>query len=105
MLGFCLWFPILGHQVISKVLLPLALPGIVNSLRLLFGLAFGYIMLAEVINAGHGLGHLIINSQRRGFTEHIYLCLIFIALLAFAIDRTVFWLQKMWFPYKYSKNV
>lgn len=104
LLGFALWFPILGHQAISKVLLPLALPGIVNSLRLLFGLAFGYIMLAEVVNAGHGLGHLIITSQRQGPREHVFLCLIFIALLAFAIDRTVFTIQKMCFPYKYSGN-
>ncbi len=104
LLGFALWFPILGHQAISKVLLPLAFPGIVNSLRLLFGLAFGYIMLAEVVNAGHGLGHLIITSQRQGPREHVFLCLIFIALLAFAIDRVVFSIQKTCFPYKYSGN-
>src|SRR5262249_38748229 len=29
-------------QVIMKVLVPLAMPGVFNSLRLLFGLAFGY---------------------------------------------------------------
>jgi ABC-type nitrate/sulfonate/bicarbonate transport system permease component len=101
-IGFLLWYPILGHQVIAKVLMPLALPNIVNSLRLLFGLAFGYIMLAEVVNAKHGLGHLIITSERQGPREHIYLCLIFIALLAFAIDRAVFVIQKLCFPYKYS---
>ena len=102
LIGFVLWYPILGHQVIAKVLLPLALPNIVNSLRLLFGLAFGYIMLAEVVNAKHGLGFLIINSERVGPREHIFLCLIFIALLAFAIDRGVFAIQKLCFPYKYS---
>ncbi|MGA2032123.1 MAG: ABC transporter permease subunit, partial [Thermoguttaceae bacterium] len=37
------------RQIIMKVLVPLAMPSIFNSLRLLFGLAFGYIMLAEVI--------------------------------------------------------
>ena len=35
------------HQVISKVLIALAMPDIFGSLRSLFGLAFGYIMLAE----------------------------------------------------------
>mgnify|MGYP002631944560 CR=1 FL=1 len=98
-LGYLLWLPILGHQVISKVLLPLALPHIVNSLRLLFGIAFGYIMLAEVINAGSGLGNLINISQRQGPREHIYLCLMIIALLAFAIDRLALWLQHRLFPY------
>src|SRR6266850_8539118 len=37
-------------QIVMKVLVPLALPDIYNSLRHLFGLAFGYIMLAELIN-------------------------------------------------------
>ncbi len=98
--GFLVWWPIQSHQAIRKVLLPLALPNIVNSLRLLYGLAFGYIMLAEVINAKLGLGNIIIMSQRRGPREHIYLILILIALLAFAIDRFVLWQQKRWFPYK-----
>ncbi|MEO8028716.1 MAG: ABC transporter permease, partial [Bryobacteraceae bacterium] len=58
-------------QVIRKVLVPLALPDIYKSLRSLFGLAFGYIMLAELINAEHGLGYLLSTSQRRGLSEHV----------------------------------
>ncbi len=100
LLGFILWCPILSFQALSKVLLPLALPDIVNSLRLLFGLAFGYIMLAEVINAEYGLGAIINLSQRQGPREHIYLALILIALLAFAIDRCILSLQLWLFPYR-----
>jgi ABC-type nitrate/sulfonate/bicarbonate transport system permease component len=37
------------RQIIMKVLVPLAMPSVFNSARLLFGLAFGYIMLAELI--------------------------------------------------------
>jgi ABC-type nitrate/sulfonate/bicarbonate transport system permease component len=99
LLGFCLWLPIEGHQVLRKVLMPLALPDIVNSLRLIFGLAFGYIMLAEVINAHYGLGSLIIMSQRQGPREHIYLCLIIISLLAWGIDRGILRLQRHLFPH------
>ncbi len=97
--GFALWFPIASHQILRKVIFPLALPDIVNSLRLIFGLAFGYIMLAEVINAKTGIGALIINSQRRGFQEHIYLCLFIISLLAWAIDRTIKLAQRQLFPH------
>lgn len=97
--GFCLWFPIEGHQVLRKVLFPLALPDIVNSLRLIFGVAFGYIMLAEVINAQHGLGSIIIVSQRQGPREHIYVCLVVISVLAWAIDRLILRLQRQLFPY------
>ncbi len=87
-------------QVIRKVLVPLAMPDIYNSLRNLFGLAFGYIMLAELINAKYGLGYLLSTSQRRGMTEHIILILIVIGLLAYGIDRLLFWFQRGLFPYR-----
>jgi NitT/TauT family transport system permease protein len=87
-------------QIVRKVLVPLALPDIYNSLRHLFGLAFGYIMLAELINAQHGLGYLLMTSQRRGMSEHIILILLIIGLLAFGIDRLLFWFQRGLFPYR-----
>src|SRR4051794_20066628 len=89
-----------SHQVVLKVLVTLALPDIYNSLRHLFGLAFGYIMLAELINAEHGLGYLLMASQRRGMSEHIILILMIIGLLAYGIDRVLFWFQRGLFPYR-----
>ena len=88
------------RQVVTKVLIPLALPDIYNSLRNLFGLAFGYIMLAELVNAEHGLGYLLMSSQRRGLTEHIFAILIVIGLLAYGIDRLLFWFQRGLFPHR-----
>ena len=88
------------RQVVTKVLIPLALPDIYNSLRNLFGLAFGYIMLAELVNAEHGLGYLLMTSQRRGLTEHIFAILIVIGLLAYGIDRLLYWFQRGLFPHR-----
>ena len=92
-------------RVISRVLFPLALPSIFNSLRLLFGIAFGYIMLVETVQlqgeAG-GLGGIINTSQRRSEREPILLVLVIIPLVAFAIDRSLFWIQKELFPYRYG---
>jgi ABC-type nitrate/sulfonate/bicarbonate transport system permease component len=88
------------RQIIGKVLIPLAMPDIFGSLRSLFGLAFGYIMLAELVNARHGLGYLLMTSQRRGLTEHIFAILIVIGLLAYGIDRLLYWFQRGLFPYK-----
>ena len=87
-------------QVITKVLIPLAMPNIYNSLRNLFGLAFGYIMLAELVNAEHGLGYLLMASQRRGLSEHIFAILIVIGLLAYGIDRLLYWFQLGLFPHR-----
>ena len=92
-------------QIILKVLVPLSMPGIFNSLRLLFGLAFGYIMLAEQIKFGAeagGLGDIINVSQRRQQWEDILLVLMIIPLVALAVDRILFWIQRQLFPYQYG---
>ncbi len=87
-------------QVFRKVLVPLSLPNIYTGLRHLFGLAFGYIMLAEVIDTDHGLGHLITMSEKRSLTTHIILILFLMALIAWVIDRTLVFFQRGLFPYR-----
>jgi ABC-type nitrate/sulfonate/bicarbonate transport system permease component len=93
------------RQVIMKVLVPLAMPSIFESLRLLFGLAFGYIMLAETIKFGNeagGLGNLISLSQRQGPRTHIILIILIIPVVALAIDQLLFWIQRQLFPFRHG---
>jgi NitT/TauT family transport system permease protein len=93
------------RQTILKVLVPLAMPAVFNSLRLLFGLAFGYIMLAELVKFGSeagGLGDIIRVSQRRGQAEHIWLVLIIIPILALGIDKLLQVIQQGLFPHRYG---
>jgi NitT/TauT family transport system permease protein len=93
------------RQIVTKVLVPLAMPSIFNSLRLLFGLAFGYIMLAEVIQTQDvgGLGSIINFGQSRGgHRTYILLVLMLIPLVALASDRLLFWIQRQLFPYQYG---
>jgi hypothetical protein len=88
-----------------KVLVPLAMPSVFNSLRLLFSLAFGYIMLAEVVKLGGetgGLGDIINTSQHRGPREHVLLVLLIIPVVALLIDYVLLWIQKELFPYRYG---
>jgi len=91
-------------QALTKVMIPLALPDIFNSIRLLFGLAFGYIILAEMVNAEFGIGRLILTSQRRGMTDDVPLILIFLTLVAFVIDRSLFFIQRALFSYRYGRR-
>jgi ABC-type nitrate/sulfonate/bicarbonate transport system permease component len=94
-------------QIILKVLVPLAMPRVFNSLRLLFGLAFGYIMLAELVTEGGGvggLGRIITMAQRRGHGETILLVLMIIPAVALAIDRMLYMIQKSLFPYQYASG-
>lgn len=92
-------------QAIIKVLVPLAMPTVFNSLRLLFGLAFGYVMLAELVRLGNeagGLGNLINVSLRRGPREHVYLIVLIIPMVALAIDRLLYAVQRQLFPHRYG---
>ena len=90
------------RQIIQKVLVPLSLPDIITSLRFQFGLALGYIMLAEAGSTfvEHGLGKMIVLSEKRGWTEQVYLLLFIIALLAFVLDILLRTLQRGVFPWR-----
>jgi NitT/TauT family transport system permease protein len=93
-------------QMIIKVLFPLALPNIFNSGRLMFGLAFGYITLAESIKyAGEGyggIGYQINVFQRTANRGGIYLILLIIPAIALALDTCLLWVQRKLFPYLYG---
>jgi taurine transport system permease protein len=89
-----------NRQILVKVLVPLALPDIVTSLRFQFGLALGYVMLAEAIATSSGLGVMLNNNERMGNIEQNYALLFIIALLAFAIDFLIRFFQRGVFQWR-----
>jgi len=91
-------------QTVYKVLLPVSWPRIFESLRLGFGVGWSYILLAEMVDIGKGLGGIIITSQRRGPREHIYLVLLAIVIVAFLTDKAWVYLGRRLFPYRESQR-
>jgi NitT/TauT family transport system permease protein len=87
-------------QVVRKVLLGIAWPDIYQALRMGFGIGWSYIILAEMVDIGRGLGGIIIVSQRRGPREHIYLVLLVIVAIAFLTDKLWAVVGKRLFPYR-----
>ena len=87
-------------QAVSHVLLPISWPDIYQSMRLGFGVGWSYILLAEMVDVGRGLGGIIITSQRRGPREHIYLVLVAIVAVAFLTDKLWAWVGRRLFPYR-----
>ncbi len=89
------------YQVLNHILLPIAMPGIFDAMRLGFGIGWGYIILAEMVDMGsRGVGTLILTSQRRGPREDIYLVLIAIVVMAFITDKIWDKVGKKLFPYR-----
>lgn len=92
-------------QIVFKVLVPLAMPAVFNSLRVLFGLAFGYIMLVEFMHEGEGaggLGFLLNIARRRSVTEYTMIIILTIPLVAWLIDQLLYVIQCWVFRWKYG---
>jgi ABC-type nitrate/sulfonate/bicarbonate transport system permease component len=89
-----------NRQILFKVLVPLALPDIVTSLRFQFGLALGYVMVAEAIATSTGIGFLLNRNERLGNIEQNYALLFVIAFLAFGIDLLIRFFQRGVFQWR-----
>jgi ABC-type nitrate/sulfonate/bicarbonate transport system permease component len=92
------------QQAVTKVLLAISWADIYHALRLGFGVGWSYILLAEMVDIGKGLGGIIIISQRRGPREHIYLVLLIIVAIAFLTDKTWVAVGRRLFPYRETKR-
>src|SRR3954447_10298688 len=86
-------------QLVRHVLFPVAQADIWDNLRAVYGVGWGWIILAEVVNAERGLGYLISISERRGHTAAIFAVILVIVLIAVACDQ-LWWLgARILFPY------
>jgi NitT/TauT family transport system permease protein len=73
-------------QVFVRVLIPYSLPGIWDALRVALGLAWTYLLTAELVGANTGVGAFIMLSQRFFQTEEILASVVFIAVIGFVSD-------------------
>jgi NitT/TauT family transport system permease protein len=86
-------------QLVRHVLFPVAQADIWDNLRAVYGVGWGWIILAEVVNAEQGLGYLISISERRGHTAAIFAVILVIVLIAVACDQLWRLGAKVLFPY------
>ncbi len=73
-------------EVLSKVILRYALPGIWDTFRITLGWAWTYLVVAELVAANVGLGYRIMRAQRFLETETIILGILVIGVLGLATD-------------------
>lgn len=86
--------------VFRRIILPASLPGIVDTLRITFGWAWTYLVVAEIVAAGSGLGYMIMQSQRFLKTSHIIVGIVVIGVIGIVIDVCFKWLQMRLFPWQ-----
>jgi NitT/TauT family transport system permease protein len=73
-------------EVLRKVVVPHALPGMLDAIRVNAAAAWNFVVVAELINSESGLGYRIARSQRFLASDRIFAILVVIAVLGLAID-------------------
>jgi NitT/TauT family transport system permease protein len=92
-------------QVVTRVLVPVAGPAIWDSLRMVYGVGWGWIILAEIVNGDRGVGYLISISERRGQTASIYAIILVIVLVAVVCDQAWLRVGRWLFPHVARKEI
>jgi NitT/TauT family transport system permease protein len=73
-------------EVLRKVVVPHALPGMIDCVRVNAAAAWNFVVVAELINSEQGLGYRIARSQRFLASDRIFAILVVIAVIGLAID-------------------
>jgi len=87
-------------QLVTRVLFPIARADIWDHMRGVYGVGWGWIIMAEVVNAENGLGYLISQSERRGHIDSLFAVVMIIILIAVLCDQVWKYLGYFLFPYR-----
>jgi NitT/TauT family transport system permease protein len=74
------------REILSRIILPAASPGIWDTLRITVGWTWTYLVVAELVAANEGLGRRIMDAQRYLSTETILWGTLFIGALGLLTD-------------------
>lgn len=86
-------------KAIETVLIPAIRPQLMNTLRLILGWAWTYLVVAELVAVNSGLGYAIMKAQRFLNTDQIFVGIIVIGLLGLISDRIFAFINRRWFPW------
>ena len=89
--------------IVRRVLLPGAAPEIAESLRLVLGWAWTYVIVAELIGSSSGIGHMIVDSQALLNTGQIIFGILVIGVIGLVSDFLFKHLNHKLFPWSLLK--
>jgi NitT/TauT family transport system permease protein len=73
-------------EVLRKVIVPHALPGMIDAIRVNAAAAWNFVVVAELIASTAGLGYRIVRAQRFLQTDRIFAVLVVIGVAGLTID-------------------
>ena len=87
------------RAIVTRVLLPAAAPEIAEISRLVLGWAWTYVIVAELIGASSGIGHMIMDSQALLNTGQIIFGIVVIGVIGLVSDFLFKGLNRRLFPW------
>jgi NitT/TauT family transport system permease protein len=92
------------HEIICEILLPSALPSIMNSVLMMYGIGWTYVAVIEAVNAKYGLGYIINTAAARGKTSVVFAAIIAIVVFSYVFDKLGNALIKKVFKWRYINS-
>jgi NitT/TauT family transport system permease protein len=86
--------------VVRRVLIPATAPDIAETLRLVLGWAWTYVIVAELIGSSSGIGHMIIESQALMATGQIIFGIIVIGVIGLVSDLFFKFVNRHFFAWR-----
>jgi NitT/TauT family transport system permease protein len=87
-------------QIVRHVLIPGSLPALGEALRVMNGIGWTYVIMAEVINAPYGLGALITVAGKRSHVDQIFALVVVILVIGIVSDQVIRLVNKQLFTWK-----
>ena len=90
-------------QTIRTVFIPSVVSRVFDDIRVLAAVSWTYIVVAELVNSsGGGIGALCYIASRMSRVDKVFGILVVIILIGFVQDRSLVYLDKKLFAYKYA---
>jgi len=86
-------------SILWKVIFPASMPAILDSLRMVLGWAWTYVVVAEMVGASSGIGYRIIQAQRMLSVAEIFVGILCIGLIGLIFDTCFKWLYRVLFSW------
>jgi len=87
------------NQITRNIVLRAMLPSMVDSLRITLGWCWTWIIVAEIVAANSGIGHVIWSMRRFVKTPEVMAGILTVGIIGLVTDQAIRWFHRRYFRY------
>ncbi|MEM1164456.1 MAG: ABC transporter permease, partial [Pseudomonadota bacterium] len=87
-------------QIMRDIIVPASLPNIVDNVRITLGWCWTYLIIAEIVAASSGVGHVIWSLRRFVKTPEVMAGIVAIGIVGLLTDQAFRYAHRRWFRYQ-----